>query len=210
MRKHSKSTLPKSTTDTVIVDVPHPPNKTGPTVVEVLAMQERLAASQREADELLGKLRIARGTRGGVGKPAELPLPERIDAALKEGPMPTDQLARVLGASPELTASAIEVLRGAGRATNIGSVAEPRWCRVPGDGASTAEINDHVRRILMDRPMTWLEIAAATGARQGRISGAIVRLQGNPALRVVNLGTRARARWFIVPAEVQVSTIKPR
>lgn len=209
MRKHSKRIQPKSTTDTLVVDVPHPPS--APTIVEVLAMQERLAASQRAADELLGKLRIARGTRGGVARPEPAaPLPERIDAALREGPMPTDELARKTGAAPDEVSSAIEVLRGAGRCTNVGSATEARWCRVPGDGASTQEINDHVRRILMDRPMTWLEIAAATGARQGRISGAIVRLQEDATIRVVNLGTRARARWFIVPAEVHVSTIKPR
>lgn len=74
----------------------------------------------------------------------------------------------------------------------------PYWC---GDDGPTEELMVAVWRMLLDRPWTFQEILEATGARDNRIKGVIMRLQ-REGKRVVNVGTATKALWFAPSDEV--------
>lgn len=65
-----------------------------------------------------------------------------------------------------------------------------------GDEGPTDELVEVIYRMLCERPCTFRDILAETGARDNRIKGAITRLQREGA-RVVNLGNEYKALWFI-------------
>lgn len=68
----------------------------------------------------------------------------------------------------------------------------PYWC---GDEGPTEDLMGAVWRMVLDRPWTFQEILEATGARDNRVKGVIMRLQ-REGKRVVNVGTATRALWF--------------
>lgn len=70
-----------------------------------------------------------------------------------------------------------------------------------GDAGPTSELMLAVQHLLRQRPMSFREILEETGARDGRVSGAIVRLQRDGA-GVVNLGKSNAALWFIPDDDV--------
>lgn len=127
---------------------------------------------------------------------APLTTEERLEAALRGKIATLTDLGKSLRLPMKTLAGALEKLRKAGRAANIGSEIEPRWTLIVGDECSADELRVAVSLLISDRPMTFKELLAWTGARRGRISGQIVDLQrtGRP---VVNMGTERRARWFL-------------
>ena len=74
----------------------------------------------------------------------------------------------------------------------------PYWC---GDEGPTEDLMVAVWRMLLDRPRTFREILEATGARDNRIKGVIMRLQ-REGKRVVNMGDDNKALWFAPTDEV--------
>jgi hypothetical protein len=74
----------------------------------------------------------------------------------------------------------------------------PYWC---GDEGPTDELMTQVWRMLLDRPYTFQQILDATGARDNRVKGVIMRLQ-REGKRVVNIGDPNRALWFAPSDEV--------
>ncbi len=69
-----------------------------------------------------------------------------------------------------------------------------------GDETTTEILVEAVRQAITGRARTLQELIEVTGARRNRISGVLVRLQvANPGI-VKNLGTNARAIWYIEPA----------
>lgn len=84
---------------------------------------------------------------------------------------------------------------------NIGTENHPRWCWVIGDKSSPAELNEQVYRLTSAAPLTFNQLLAATGARRGRVSGAIVHMQRDPKIapRIENLGNGRVFVWFVRP-----------
>lgn len=124
------------------------------------------------------------------------PLPARIEVALRARSQSIADLARELGDPVGRVAAAVRTL---GRKVhNVGSSDAPRWTWVAGDEIATSELYALVERLLREQPMYTHEIVAATGARQNRINGVLVRLQRDRR-GVVNLGSRVKARWFAIP-----------
>lgn len=70
-----------------------------------------------------------------------------------------------------------------------------------GDETSTAELVDAITRLLRVKPMTFQELLEATGARDNRIKGVLMRMQ-RVGMRLVNLGTEQKALWFLPNDEV--------
>jgi hypothetical protein len=175
------------------------------TPAEALA---RLEALKKQAAEL--EKQLARGT-GDVSREAReatQPIEVQIELALRERPMTLEELARQLKESVGKVSTAMKPLRK--RLYNAGTDAAPAWFWVVGDGAATTDINKAVEALVRFKPMRFPELLAATGARQGRVSGAIVALQRDPKGRLVNLDTAVRARWFMLPDGVSLSRLKRR
>lgn len=72
-----------------------------------------------------------------------------------------------------------------------------------GDDGTTEELMATVQRMLMDRPWRFSELLEATGARDNRIKGVIMRLQ-REGVRVVDVAPAGvgKALWFIPSDEV--------
>lgn len=76
----------------------------------------------------------------------------------------------------------------------------PFWV---GDEGSTEELMATIQRMLMERPWRFVEILEATGARDNRIKGVIMRLQ-REGVRVVDVAPEGtgKALWFIPSDQV--------
>ena len=176
----------------------------------------RLAQLQKEAAELEKQLargtgditKHARAAKHRVGGLESLPLIERIEIALRVKPHSIEELSRELKEPAGKISAAMKPLRG--RLFNAGTELAPAWFVVVGDKAEAADINSAVEALVSYREFTFPELVAATGARQGRVSGAIVKLQRDPKSRIVNLGSDAKAKWRILPEGIQLSKLKPR
>jgi hypothetical protein len=137
--------------------------------------------------------------------PAPTPA-ELVEQALRREPMTSQQIARATGLATARVSDAIRKVRP--NLFNIGTETDPMWCWIIGDAASTDKLNAYVAQLITIRPMTFRELKAATGARDGRVSAAIVRLQQNKSANIVDLGTGGRARWFLMPTDVTIARIK--
>lgn len=133
--------------------------------------------------------------------PTPPPAPARdlraeLEAALRARPSSLTELARTLHVPVNHVVIALRGLRKAGRVYNVGTAEAPRWTWVVGDDGPMPELAATVEALIRDRPMTFAELLAATGARRGRVSGVIVALQRGGAA-IENRGDPRRARWFL-------------
>jgi hypothetical protein len=194
-------------------------NKNLASITSNISLQDaaaRLETLRQEQAQLEQQVRLARGTREGMAPIAGgtladrvlASLADRVLASLAERPRSIDELARDLGTPSGRIAAAIKPMRG--KLSNVGTEALPAWFPIVGDEAPTEVINAAVTALVRFKPMRFAELMAATGARQGRVSGAIVALQRDPKARIVNLDTPARARWFIVPEGIQLARLGKR
>lgn len=65
-----------------------------------------------------------------------------------------------------------------------------------GDEMPTGALLALVQTLITDKPLTFQELLEATGARDNRVKGVLMRLQ-REGVKVVNLGSQTKARWFI-------------
>lgn len=74
----------------------------------------------------------------------------------------------------------------------------PHWV---GDDGPTSELMQAIRNFITERPHPFQEILEATGARDNRIKGVIMRLQ-REGVRIVDVAPEGtgKAMWFI-PSE---------
>ena len=104
--------------------------------------------------------------------------------------------AEMQKATAEIAATAEELSR------RLRHVKATRELSTPiGDDTTTAVISSAVERLLRERPMLFRDLLEATGARDNRIKGVIMRLQ-REGVDVVNLGNEQRALWFIPNQEL--------
>lgn len=214
--RHSVVTSPVTVTSVV------PVAPVGSSTPEELL--EQIAAEQAQIAERLATVRamIARGT-GDVTQAAAAaraaaaltppvvapPLAERLESALRSGIWSLDELAQRVRAPANTIAAHLKRWRVARQIYNVGSEDQPRWIWIVGDppDGQPAALYSMIEQLIAFRPFEFAELAAATGARRGKISGAIVDLQkrfGRGA--VLNLGTQARARWFLPRRAMVVAT----
>jgi hypothetical protein len=187
--------------------------------------QAVLLSLARENTEALAKvraeLRLAKGTRDVTGDAAKavaiaappttvvLPPPvapandtgpslaERVEQTLRNGIHSLDDLCKIVRAPAGPVSAILKRARAHRQIYNVGSEERPRWVWILGDEAPTREVYAMVALLIADRPFEFSELQAATGARRGRVSGAIVDLQKH-GRRVVNRGQANRARWFLM------------
>jgi myo-inositol catabolism protein IolC len=182
------------------------------------AQLEALAAEQAASAERILALRaqLARGTadvteQARTAAKAALPVakPEpaqplvtlaaRLEALLRSAARSHDDLVLETAAPAGRVAAALRALKASRQIYNLGSEDRPRWVWVVGDQTSTPDLRVAVEAILRERPTTFAELLAATGARRGRVSGVIVALQREGA-RIERHGDEHRERWFLAPA----------
>lgn len=74
-----------------------------------------------------------------------------------------------------------------------------------GDDGPTDQLMRVIKEMLLERPMRFQEILEATGARDNRIKGVIMRLQ-REGVRVVDVAPEGtgKALWFIPSDELLV------
>lgn len=122
----------------------------------------------------------------------------------KQASVQATEAVRVARGTGDHTAAAIAARRGAAEPKRpatppAAQPPEPVKTRV-GDNGPTPELAAAVRALISERPRTFAELLEETGARQGRVSGVLVRLQTDDG--AVNLGKANRAVWFLPSAEV--------
>lgn len=204
---HRNSTVTHTVT---LQNAPAPIAPAATTPEEIL---EQLAAEQAQLAERIATVRgmLARGTgdvtqaaaaaRAAVAltPPALAPsLTERVEGALRTGVWSLDDLCREVRAPAGPVSAILKRARAARHVYNVGSEDRPRWTWILGDEVPTQTLYAKVERLVSEVPLEFEQLLKATGARRGRVSGAIVDLQKRYGRdKVLNLGTPARARWFL-------------
>lgn len=157
--------------------------------------------ARKERTHLQRTLRLARGS-SAPPTVARKTVPEQIEGTLREqGVVAHEDLARVLTLPEDKLLAIMSGLRDEGKVYNVSDAQHPRWCWVIGDKSTPEELNEQVRRLVEATPMSFRQLRAATGARQNRVSGALVRLRQRKATRsrLDNLGNGRTAIWFLRP-----------
>jgi hypothetical protein len=181
----------------------------------------QLEVLRKQAASIEARLapRLARGTgdvttqanaalvAAGVALPT-VPLHARIEAHLRVKPHTILDLARELREPVGKISNALRPLKR--HLYNVGTAEMPVWFWILGDETPTDQLNAAVATLVAYRPMTFAELQAATGARYGRVSGAMVALRRDPKSRVVDLngGAGGKARWWILPAGIEIARLK--
>jgi hypothetical protein len=123
--------------------------------------------------------------------------------------------ARQLRLQAEQLEKAARVARGTERikrATQSNVIVKPaRGPYYVGDESSTGNLMAVVQRMLTERPWRFSEMLEATGARDNRIKGVIMRLQ-REGVRVVDVAPEGtgKALWFIPSDEVLTRLMRAR
>lgn len=127
---------------------------------------------------------------------------DRFTATLAALRADVDAANRRATQAQQVANQATALARGTGDVTADADAARnpesPPVIRV-GDAGPTADLIRAVEVLIRERPRLLRELIAETGARIGRVSGAVEKLK--LTARVVDLGTGARALWFIPSAE---------
>lgn len=147
----------------------------------------------------------ARGTRDLTAAVRPLSLPEQVAQLLAHEPLDTAAVAERLGVPAGRVQTIIRKLIGDGAVHNVGTDVEPLWFHVIGDDGPSDELKATILRLMQAacRAFTHRELVVITGARENRISGILAKLKDDPKTKVVNLGTGARGRWFVLPSQLR-------
>lgn len=168
---------------------------------ELAAMRARIEAltAQVAADE--------KANASGTGTHEPVSLLSQTKHATGLGLRSVRSLAQEFRAPLPKVATLVRELRAAGKLYETAD-AEPRYLWIHGDEQSPQDRAALVGTLISERPWKFVDLLAATGARRGLVSGAIVELQrvGRP---VLNCGTERRARWFLVEG-VDANRVKRR
>lgn len=146
-------------------------------------------------------------------KPPEAPretLTQAVERILREKPRSTLDIIEATGAAASVVTELRRQLHAARKIYNVGTDDRPQWFWRVGDDAPVAELNEAVATLLRIRPFARQELIEATGAREGRVDGAIgywrKRMEERDHEWVVLDLTRttgnhksARAQWFMQP-----------
>lgn len=121
--------------------------------------------------------------------------------------------ARQLRMQAEELEKTAKLARGTQRVVKPGNVIV-KPTRSPyyvGDESSTGNLMAVIQRMLTERPWRFQEMLEATGARDNRIKGVIMRLQ-REGVRVVDVAPEGtgKALWFIPSDEVLVRLMRAK
>lgn len=184
---------------------------------ELLAEQERAVLQARQDAFLDAPPRGSSDTRiERVEEPTSLAkekpsgVGDSILAALRGRQMSLPHLAEAVGAPAGRVQRALSGLRRAGRVANVGSGVDPKWTAIVGDRAPQEEIYAAIEALISARPMTRRELCLATGVREDRVSGALVRFSKKFDGRLMNLGNGRRALWYLAPESSAASGLYDR
>ncbi len=169
---------------------------------QVTGLLARLNDLTKPAPEPDVAPRSARGTgdvtEQAAAAVAAMTVGERVEAALRAKPMTLTELVTATNSKRARVSDVLKALRVSGKVYNlgVGNSGEPRWLWVIGDKSPTPELQTVVEQIISIQPMTFPALLKATGARSGRVSGCIVKLQ-RERRPVMNLGNGRKAVWFL-------------
>jgi hypothetical protein len=166
------------------------------------------ADATAEREQLERALRLAKGTadvQKAAAQAVAVVQSESLESQIRralmsvDAPMTMPVLCKAVGASAGRVSATMREMRRANKVYNMGTEDHPRWIAVIGDNTPTTELNAWVKRLVSLAPFTFAGLLAATGARRGRVSGAIVQLQRDPKTRrdLQNLGNDRTYVWFL-------------
>lgn len=160
------------------------------------------------------KKNLARGTKDMhplvKEETAALPLSGRILEALGHGPLTSSALAKQLSEGLPKVQAETRTLRNAKKITNAGTEAAPRWnLKLDEKKATSKEIQTSVMRLITGTPMSFAELVIATGIRGGLVQGALVEIRRS-GIEIHNFGTKARARYFVMPPNTLDARLAPK
>lgn len=189
-------------------------------------LQAVLATIQEQADDLINKLRFARGSKDVTQQATvavkqvknqqtqeeqQESLESRIRLALQRESLSIKQLVKAVGAEPSVIERTLRKLQQTKLAYNVGSAQYPVWTWRIGDSSTHADLVATLVRLISERPMTTRELIDATGARFQRVSGALVTiLRGQDKDKVLNLGTQKTGRWFMIGENARPAALAPK
>lgn len=134
---------------------------------------------------------------------------DRIEVALTEQSLSTQQLAKIVGVSIEKTAEIIKTLRSADKIYNVGYEDSAIWTWKIGNDTDTPTLVSVVRRLLSERPMWARDLVRATGAKESRVQGAIVEVQRTGKVIDLSGGGHAK-KYFLISDTVFDATLPPK
>ena len=175
--------------------------------IDIEHVEATLSTLQEQVEQLRKQVALARGTREVVPATQPQTLAQRVERELREHIMSLDQLVHKLEAPAGKVAAVLKEHRP--QLHNVGTEDRARWTWKIGDATSTKELRTLVERLIEDQPLTTAELVQATGARAGRVGGAIVEIQRSGA-NVLDLGIGGKGRWFVVSAKARDARLKPK
>lgn len=181
----------------------------------ISAARDRAKALQAEVDRLEQSLKLARGTGDQVEaaqhavQMARPPILARMESVLREAPMDAEALSRALGDAPARVAEVLQSAATSGLVYNVGRADKPVWTWRIGPGSGPATIRGAVMRLISYQPMTFSELKAATGCSDNQVQGALIEIRRKVPL-IHNLGTHAKARYFILPEDALDAKLQPK
>lgn len=162
-------------------------------VNEVHDLRRALAGAAQTIARIERQLptRLARGSVDVTTAAKAAALGPRLEEVLRTHVYSFAELVAALGVPPGRVSGALGAARRAGYVANVGRADEPRWTWVVGDEGPTQKLRELVLRLLAARPITIAELVSATGARDNRVKGVLMKLteegrahhdDGRPAL----------------------------
>lgn len=174
-------------------------------------ISERLEETKRHMADLERQLKMARGTKKLDADKFPKTLDQLIEDTLRKRLATLDEVAREVNGPVGKVAEALTNMKKQGKVHNVGSEERQVWTWRPGDMVPASELEVYVRRLIGWTPLTLVELIAATGARNSRVSGAIVAIQRSGDQVVDVMGTGARSRWFLMtPSNTRDARLDPK
>ncbi len=158
-------------------------------------LEQALAHATKVATDLRSTQEFALGTGDVVID--KVALTTKVEALLRQFPMTLSELAAELGAPAGQVNTVLRRLKQKTQVWNVGEEDRPRWRWVIGDDCSFPELCEEVHRLLRERPMSHVDLKAATGANPNRLKGAVTQLVRN-GVDVRNVsGDPRKALWYV-------------
>lgn len=186
---------------------------------DMASLEAQARDLEARARALTEQVRLARGTReiapptpAPVEPPAELPLADRLEAALRTAPSSIEELAAALHAPAGRVTAALKPLRGRKPPLwNAGTDVAPKWFLPPAPDATPEAFVAAVQALIRLQPHSTSELQRATGTEKSkRVWHALVKLNDAPGSRMVRWGDPRRPKWFWLPEEMDLSKFLPK
>lgn len=136
-------------------------------------------------------------------------LDEKIQQALTKESLETVKLAKIVGEPVQVIIDTLAKLEDEDLVYNLGFRDSPVWMWRVGDDVDTTTLTEVVKRLISERPMWTREIVRATGAKESRVSGALVEIQRTCRVGDFSGGGHGK-KYFVLGDHFKDATLPPK